>query len=131
VRRPRKQKTLIAKTPAAIVLAAVFQLSAPSVALSEQQSACILPIGHGLTAEEIAEVQREAEAAIRAEYSVKADTVRKYLGRSNATTHPGFQYVFCRLAIEDKGISVFARFRLVMIFVVEGLRREFRKHKPE
>jgi hypothetical protein len=78
----------------------------------------------GMNDKQIADVHRETEEALHADYSAKSAIILKYLGRSG-TSHPAVDYVFCKIVIEDKGTSRFTRIRLAVLFFIGVVRNEF------
>ena len=105
-----------------ILLATICLLLASSPVFSEGPRCPPLPSANVLNEKEAAEVQKETEAAMRADFSAKAAIISKYLGISNPT-HPAFHYVWCKIVIEDKNISIFAKFGLSVVVAREGMRR--------
>jgi hypothetical protein len=73
---------------------------------------------------QIAEVRKETEEALHADYSAKSAIILKYLGRSG-TSHPAVDYVFCKIVIEDKGTSRFTKVRLAILFFLGVVRNKF------
>jgi hypothetical protein len=105
----------------AILLMTTWLLLASSPAFSQRH--CPLPPARVLNLREAAEVQKETEAALRADYDTKAAILSKYLRVSEDTAHPGFQYVFCRLVLDDENTGVVEKFRLMSLVGKEEGRR--------
>jgi hypothetical protein len=82
-----------------------------------------LPSANVMNERQAADVKEETEAAMRADYSAKAAIISKYLTPGDATTQAALPYVFCKIVIEDRDISVFARLGLSMLFLREIARR--------
>jgi hypothetical protein len=104
-----------------ILLVTICLLLASSAAFAQRY--CPLPSARVLSLMESAEVKKETEAALHAGYDTKAAILSKYLRLSEDAAHPAFEYVFCRLVLDDTNTGAIEKFRLMSLVGTEEARR--------